>query len=571
MNSYQNSIINNNLTSSGSFKKYYPGFQFKIIFIVTVILIISLSVTFRAMGKRYENLLYSQNRLKAETLYRQILLTREWLADHDITSAQKLSPQKRSQSDITDSLPKKPYSSETSDKRNNKRKNVVKMIKEISGYAKKEGVFWYHMTSLDPVNPENAPDDFEKEGMTLFSGDRQITEFFRIEEMDNKTFFRYIAPLYVEESCLKCHARYGDKNGEIRGALSITIPSDDIVELVKKNKRETIFITYMISAIIVLSLFFTIHIIVVRPLLNLISFIKEYGKRKSGAEAPYSSGDEIADLRKTFIYMTKELDDYHNGLDFKVKDAVKNLKETNTRLIEANNKLAEINVKKSDFIACISHEMRTPLTSIKGAMDYIFERIKNIDACDGETKDIKEFCGIVKNNADRLIKIVNNTIDMERLELGRLEMHIIPVYLTYLIIEVVKGFMAIINKRNIEINVNLESEIRVYADSDRIKQVLINLINNAINFTEEGGSIEVRSYPAPGGAITEITDYGPGIADEEREHIFQKYYKKGSHYGSGLGLAICKGIIEAHNGEIGLFNTQDRGCTFYFKLQMAEV
>ncbi len=543
-------------------KKRKLSLSFKIIFIIIIILTVSLSITFHFMGKRYERLILSQIKSQARILFKQIIVTRKWVANHggvfvEQTLKAKSNPYLET-SVITDVIGKR-YIKE----------NPAFVTRELSEYARKEGVFWYHITSLNLVNPANAPDEFEKNALEKFNRERDVREFYKIEQIEDHNLFRYIAPLYIELECMKCHAKHGYNVGDIRGAISVTLPVDNVFELIKTNKRNTIIITYIILAIITLFLFFSMNLIIIKPINRLTGQIKNFAKKKRLSEERIKSYDEIEDLSKEFIKMAEEISMYHDSLDNKVQDATKNLQDLNDKLSEANKKLEEMNIKKSDFIASVSHEMRTPLTSIRGAMDYILERIKTIDTV-GKDNDFKEFFDILKNNIHRLTTIVNDTIDLERVELGKVEMHIKPTELTSLINDTIKGLIPILSEKELKVRFNYEGKMEACVDEDRIKQVLINLINNAINFSPYSETIEIKSYRENGWVITEIIDNGPGIKVEEREQIFKRYYKKGSHRGSGLGLTICKGIVEAHNGEIGFNNNKSKGSTFYFKIPIID-
>jgi signal transduction histidine kinase len=298
----------------------------------------------------------------------------------------------------------------------------------------------------------------------------------------------------------------------------------------------------------------------------LTTIIRDYGKSRSLRHNIIQSGDEIEELCMAFSTLAKELNHSYEVLDSKVKDATKNLHEMNEKLVEANKELEKTNRDKSDLIASISHELRTPLTSIKGAMDYIHKRIKITDNKKQWREDIEDFLTIIKKNAQRLINLVNDTIDLERIELGNMEMHISTVALEYLIDDVIKSMMPLIHKKHLVINVTTEKQMIVRGDEDRLQQVLINLLSNAISYSPDNDIIEIRSYRKTDVYRTEIADRGPGISQEQQESIFQRYYKKGNHEGSGLGLAICKAIVEAHNGIIGIEENKPKGSVFYFTL-----
>ena len=152
-------------------------------------------------------------------------------------------------------------------------------------------------------------------------------------------------------------------------------------------------------------------------------------------------------------------------------------------------------------------------------------------------------------------------LDYERIGLGELEMHFKEINLKNIFDEVITGFRPL--SENKKVNIELRAEdVTVHADEDRIKQVLTNLLSNALNFSPDVSNIIVTLNEADGYANASVEDSGCGIAEGEREMIFRQFYSKGVKTAQGWGLAICKGIIEAHNGEIGVKTVEGKGSRF---------
>jgi signal transduction histidine kinase len=184
-----------------------------------------------------------------------------------------------------------------------------------------------------------------------------------------------------------------------------------------------------------------------------------------------------------------------------------------------------------------------------------------------DMSDISDFFDVIRNNADRLIRMVNNTLDLERIESGAVEMHCRDLNIIDLINEAITGFHALAEKKKVGFKVPAGPGLFIHADEDMVKQVLINLISNALNANPEDSEIEITVSASGKGVTTFIKDRGHGIPEEEKESIFEKYYTKRRKGGTGLGLAICKGVIDAHKGEIGVFDNEDgAGSTFYFTI-----
>ena len=295
---------------------------------------------------------------------------------------------------------------------------------------------------------------------------------------------------------------------------------------------------------------------VINPIKKIRTFMVDFSENGKPDFPVLKTNDEIEDLCRSFLDMAKSIDGYHSCLQEKIKGATNELTEKNEALLRLNR-------TKSDFIAKISHELRTPLTSIKGAMDYLSVKLAMRGKADVE--DLSVFFEVIKKNAERLIRLVNNVLDYERIELGAFEMRFHEVNLRDIFEEVITGLRSEALQK--KVNIRLEAEdLMVYADEDRMKQVLINLISNALNFSPESSEIVVSLQEEADHAYVSVSDSGSGIGEGEREHIFRQFYSKGIKNGTGLGLAICKSIIDAHNGEIGVESGAGKGSCFYFRI-----
>lgn len=540
----------------------------KLLIVTGMVLVLTMGILFYMLIQKQERLIIDQVRNEARSLFRQVVITRRWIADHGGIFVERL-PWVRPNPYLAE-INKE---TEVIDRRGRRlvRENPAMVTKELSRYARERGLFWFNITSLKPLNPDNSPDNFETEALRLFES-RDINEYSAVQKIDNLRYFRFIAPLYVETPCLDCHLKQGYRIGDVRGAISITIPVEDLFIEMRKNRINMI----LVAVIVTLMLFFTTYITMKRfilsPLSRLNRSIRDFAEGDDSVGTLISSGDEIEELSRTFTEMARALSAYHTCLEDKIKAAVKDLEETNKKLTEVNRELIEINNRKSDFVAKVSHELRTPLTSIKGAMDYISTRLRAIiekpsvsDMDLQQLSDLFTFFEIIKKNSERLIRLVNNILEIERLEQGRSELHCTEFDISVLIDEVITALNSTAIQKGIIINKEVSTNV-IMADEDRIRQVMINLLSNAIKFSPEGSEVMIKTVPSDDCLMVIVKDNGPGITPEEQERIFDKFYKKGSKEGTGLGLAISKGIIEAHGGIIGVISDGSKGASFYFKL-----
>ncbi|MBI5409497.1 MAG: DUF3365 domain-containing protein [Nitrospirae bacterium] len=521
-----------------------------------VALTVAMGVTLYFLSMKHEKLVLNQVDLQAKALFKQIVLTRKWIADHGgvfvLSSSEKPSPY-LSEPEIID-LKGRKYIKES----------PAMVTKELSKYAKKEGVYWFHITSLKLINPENAPDEFERDALIEFEKG-PAKESSSVVKDGTGYFYRYIAALYIEESCLKCHSHQGYKIGDVRGAISVAVPMDYAFSIIRSERKGLMLASLVSISILMLVLYLMMKELVLSPVNKLKLSMNKFSKGEKTGVSVIRTGDELEDLSRSFVDMADSLTEYHSGLENKIKDATKSL-------AEANERLTELNEKKSDFIAKVSHELRTPLTSIKGAMDYLTAKLSMLSKTHGDTGDIPEFFDVIKNNADRLIRMVNDTLDLERIESGMFDLEQGDVSLLPLIKEVITGFQSLSGEKRITFKITSSPGIIVYADEERIRQVLINLLSNAIKHSPEETTINVAVRESAEKITVSVTDEGPGIAFELQEKIFDKFYTIDKRRGTGLGLAICKGIIEAHRGELGVISREgEKGSTFYFTLPKAEI
>jgi len=231
-----------------------------------------------------------------------------------------------------------------------------------------------------------------------------------------------------------------------------------------------------------------------------------------------------------------------------------------------STKLREVDRMKSDFFSLMSHELRTPLTSIKEGTNLFLE------GKGGEVTDRqKRLLTIVAEESNRLIELVNSLLDLSKLEAGIAAFQFIKADLAPLITRVIREIEPLAEAKGIRIKRNIQESPRVSMDTERILQVLRNLLGNAIKFTPQGGEIEISLKAKDGVAEVSVADAGPGIPEKQTAIIFDKFrqaVQEGSRkiQGTGLGLAIVKQIIQSHGGRVWVESAVGRGSTFRFTL-----
>lgn len=255
-------------------------------------------------------------------------------------------------------------------------------------------------------------------------------------------------------------------------------------------------------------------------------------------------------------------------------------------IIETNKKLERLEKLKSEFISIVSHELRTPLTSIKNSLDILLT-----GKCGEVTQAGEKFLTMAKRNVTRLSGIINDLLDISKIEAGKMDFHFKPVQLNMVIDYVKSALSGLAKEKSLEVSVEEFGILpEVTADAQRLEQVLTNLLSNAIKFTPEGKQIRIKSellnaedlkYPPcfedamknlkGNYIVVSVEDEGIGIAENELLHAFDKFAQIENSLsrkvgGSGLGLPIAKQLIEAHKGAIWCESVLNKGSKFYFAL-----
>lgn len=251
-------------------------------------------------------------------------------------------------------------------------------------------------------------------------------------------------------------------------------------------------------------------------------------------------------------------------------------------LQEANVNLVKVNDARIEFVSSVSHELRTPMTAIKGYTDMLIS---------GMTGPLSEpqmrFLGIIKNNADRLGILVGDLLEVSRLEAGRIRLKLAPIQVDKLIYDSASTLQGQMVAKKLAFSTLVPARLpAIWADSDRMIQILTNLLSNACKYTLEGGSIQVSAslqeekneaasgQPARPFIKIEIADSGIGIAPEEQSKVFQRFFRADNQIvreqiGTGLGLSIVRGLVELHGGRIWFASEAGKGTRFTFLVPIA--
>jgi len=223
---------------------------------------------------------------------------------------------------------------------------------------------------------------------------------------------------------------------------------------------------------------------------------------------------------------------------------------------------------KQEFVAMISHDLRTPLTSVKGTLSMMAEGVYDIATDVGKRR-----LNTAQESIDRLINLINDLLDIEKMEAGMLQMQIEDTDLAEIIRCAVDSVSGFAEKRQIAIECE-KIDASVSADDARLVQVVVNLLSNAIKFSPGGSTIDIGVVPVDQFIEVRVKDQGRGVPEQFRDSIFERFKQVQDddgklRSGTGLGLAICRAIVQAHDGTIGLESEENKGSTFWFRIPVS--
>jgi signal transduction histidine kinase len=290
---------------------------------------------------------------------------------------------------------------------------------------------------------------------------------------------------------------------------------------------------------------------------DLESATQDFEKVRTKSESQFfenriKRGEEVVDVRWSVNWSASEKSYYCVVSDISARREVERLKQ--------------------EFVSMMSHDLRTPLMSIQASLSLL-----SAGASGELPPSAKRNVLDAERNISYIVSLINSLIDVERMDLSRLQVHVAPTELLPLLEAAIQAVRSLAANKGITLqSTKVDPDIEVSADGDRVIQVLINLMSNALKFSPRDTTINLNAiFNGAGTVQIEISDQGRGIPAAELDSVFERFHQiretdATTHKGSGLGLAICKSIVEAHGGKIGVRSVEGEGATFWFTLPLAD-
>ncbi|MEZ6140512.1 MAG: ATP-binding protein [Zavarzinella sp.] len=378
--------------------------------------------------------------------------------------------------------------------------------------------------------------------------------------------FHYYSVVRAEASCVQCHnvtqATLDNngviKEGDMMGIVKVTLSTKSIETGKNVNRALLLSFAIMTSLLIVAGSYLIIRYVIVRPVKHLKEVANAIVTGQLNVRSEIHTGDEFEDLSEAFNRMLKHLMQaqeeqaaIYNSLDMKANE-----------LARANLALYESNKTQQHFVSTVSHELRTPLNGIIGFSDVLLSS--------GGSLNEKQARWVmnIRKSGQHLLSLINDILDLAKIEAGKMEVRIEDFTIPSVFELIQFQFRLPLEEKQIHFQVELDQRLpTVRQDPVKIRQILTNLISNAIKFTPTGGRVTVKSLLDGENVLFIVQDTGPGIAEADQKLIFEKFRQSSSiwtreHEGTGLGLSIVRELCELLGGEISLESTPGSGATF---------
>jgi len=394
------------------------------------------------------------------------------------------------------------------------------------------------LTSNKLLNPTNAPDEWEHNALDVLESRQKEEVFSVIKTVGQYDKVRLARPLVIAQGCLNCHAEQGYVAGDIRGVISVEVEAESLFAV----KRQILLIVYSISSGIWLVGFLAL-------LVSLRRQRRYYQANLAAWRELKEQGAAIRRQRDNLATMTDDLR--------KATHAAEN----------AKNEAEQANNAKSQFLATMSHEIRTPLNGVIGISNLLMDT--------SLLPKQLEYTRLIKASGESLLFLINDILDFSKIEAGKFELEESE-FIVHDLVESVLGILASkADERGLDLIATFDHSVPgpIIGDAGRLRQILVNLVGNALKFTINGGA---RIHVAVDELLEKhvslkfsITDTGIGIPQERQDRLFKQFSQVDSssarvYGGTGLGLAISKRLVELMNGGIHVESTEGKGSTFWF-------
>jgi signal transduction histidine kinase len=380
----------------------------------------------------------------------------------------------------------------------------------------------------------------------------------------------YVKIFSATDSCLSCHnpqgtARAFSRNEPI-GAALVQRPAVELSRIRLMNIVWSI-IAWMIGVVGAFVVFYTItQRVILRPVRQLRAMANNVAEGNLDIRSSIQTRDEYEKLADAFNHMLDNL----QATQKKLRQANKQLDAKIVELSNRNIELYRANKVKSEFIANVSHDFRTPLNAIIGFAEILREKPEILKKERG-----RKYAQNIMDSGKRLLNMINDLLDLAKTEAGKMQVHIEKTSIQDVCRQLAASFASLTRKKRIKVRLDIDQQIPLLmTDAGKVQQILYNFMSNAVKFTPEKGRIEIKAFmPDDKTVRLSVADNGPGIDEKYQQDIFEKFRQVDGSLtrasdGSGLGLAISKELAQLLAGTVGVQSRLDEGSTFWLDIPL---
>ncbi len=407
---------------------------------------------------------------------------------------------------------------------------------------------------------------------------KRIVELLKTDDDRDDVIFRdkdrglvqsnYIRIFRATDNCISCHNPQGSASAfgrnEPIGVAIIHRPTAEVGRIILMNQVWTLVAGLIGGVGAIVAFYMITQRVILRPIRQLRALANNVADGNLDIRSSIKTRDEYEKLANAFNHMLDRL----QATQKKLQQANRQLDDKIAELSDRNIELYKANKIKSEFLANISHEFRTPLNSILGFADIIREKPHVL-----ENEKAKRYAENIIAAGKRLLSLVNDLLDLAKIEAGKMQLHIEQVEVPELCKSLVASFSPLTKTKRIKIKLVLDDNIpSLLTDAGKVQQILYNFLSNAVKFTPQKGRIEIRAGMLDDKTLRlSVSDTGCGIAEADKEKIFDKFRQTDGSItrqsaGSGLGLAISKDLAAMLAGSIGMQSRLGYGATFWLDI-----
>jgi len=430
-------------------------------------------------------------------------------------------------------------------------------------------LLWICFTSQQDNKQLQTLADVQKKMVDLLKADQSRDDNVTFARYDGLLYSNYVRIFRATDSCISCHNPQGSaspfsKNEPI-GAAIVQRPADEISKTTLMNLIWIIVAGLIGGTGAIVAFYMITQRVILRPIRQLRALANNVAEGNLDTRSAIKTGDEYEKLANAFNHMLDGL----QVVQEKLRQTNKQLDDKIVELSERNIELFKANKLKSEFLANISHEFKTPLNAILGFAQVLRDKTGFL-----QKDKNKRYAENVISSGNRLLNMINDLLDLAKTEAGKIQLNIEQTFIRELIKDIIAQFSLQTKKKKIKVKLVVDDDIpTLLTDAGKVQQILYNFFSNAVKFTPERGRIEVRARLRREENMVRIavTDTGCGIAESDKEKIFEKFRQVDGSLtrqtdGSGLGLTISRELATMLAGSISLESEPGKGSTFWLDI-----